>query len=120
MARHTHRDSRFRLFWNCGPCERAHALQWHNAYTEQLYVGECGHTYAFYSVARDHVGSLEPQIPSAQAQITVLPNTPPVLEPIEDRVIHVGQYLVITNVATDMDSPPQPSLSALTREHLRI
>jgi hypothetical protein len=46
-------------------------------YNEQLFVGECGHLYTFYSVARDHVGNVESAVPAPQAFIQVLPNTPP-------------------------------------------
>lgn len=34
-------------------------------------------------------------------------NTPPVLAPVSDRTINAGVTLVITNVATDSDQPPQ-------------
>jgi uncharacterized delta-60 repeat protein len=42
-------------------------------YTEQLYVGEVGHTYSFYSIARDNVGHLEsaPIIPSASTTVVL-------------------------------------------------
>jgi hypothetical protein len=35
------------------------------------------------------------------------PNTPPVLTPVADQTINAGQTLLVTNVATDTDSPPQ-------------
>jgi hypothetical protein len=76
-------------------------------YWEQLFVGECGHTYAFYSVARDNVGHVEAALPAVQAQIFVLPNSPPLLEPLNDRVVAVGERRSITNVATDLDAPAQ-------------
>jgi hypothetical protein len=65
----------------------------------QLFIGECGHTYAFYSVARDNVGNREAAVAAAQAQIYLLPNTPPLLHAITNRVIAVGQSLRITNVS---------------------
>ena len=36
-----------------------------------------------------------------------LPNTSPTLAPIADQIINAGVTLVVTNVATDTDSPPQ-------------
>lgn len=74
------------------------------AYWEQLFVGECGHTYAFYSVARDNVGHIEAAVPALQAHISVLPNQPPVLEAVANRVLAVGQVLVITNVVHEADA----------------
>lgn len=71
---------------------------------ESLFVGQCGHTYRFYSVARDHVGNVEAAIPAAQAAIHVLPNQPPVLAPITNRVMAVGQTLSITNFGFDPDA----------------
>ncbi len=76
-------------------------------YWEQLFVGECGHTYAFRSVARDNVGHVEAALVAAQASISILPNTAPTLEAITNRLIAVGEHLVITNLATDLDLPAQ-------------
>ena len=80
-------------------------------YWEQLYVGECGHTYGFYSVARDNVGNREVGIAAVQAQIYVLPNTPPVLEPVTNCLVAVGQTLSITNRASDADAGQQVTYS---------
>ena len=85
--------------------------QQNTPYWEQLYVGECGHTYAFYSVARDNVGNREVGIAAVQAQIYVLPNTPPVLEPITNCLVAVGQTLSITNRASDADAGQQLTYS---------
>ncbi len=74
---------------------------------EQLFVGECGHSYAFYSVARDNVGNVEPAVPAAQASISLLANTPPVLEAISNRIIAVGQPLKVTNVVTEPNAGQQ-------------
>ncbi len=56
--------------------------------TEATFVGEPGHSYEFYSVARDNAGNLEaiPSVPQAHTQIAG-GNTPPELvNPISDRV----------------------------------
>jgi uncharacterized delta-60 repeat protein len=74
---------------------------------ESLFVGQCGHSYQFYSVARDHVGNVEAATPVAQAAILLLPNQPPVLEPITNRWLAVGQALSITNRASDPDAGQQ-------------
>ncbi|WP_197480191.1 CARDB domain-containing protein, partial [Anabaena sp. 4-3] len=48
--------------------------------TEATYIGEPGHTYAFYSVARDNAGNSQAVPTTAQATIQVLSsNVPPVL-----------------------------------------
>jgi hypothetical protein len=93
---------------NSGPWHRW--LQ-NTPYWEQLFVGECGHTYGFYSVARDNVGNQEAGIAAPQSQIYVLPNTPPVLEPITNRLMAVGQSLSITNRAPDPDAGQQVTFS---------
>jgi hypothetical protein len=80
-------------------------------YWEQLFVGECGHTYAFYSAARDNVGNREVAIAAPQSHIYVLPSTPPVLEPITNRLMAVGQTLSITNHASDPDAGQQLTFS---------
>jgi hypothetical protein len=72
--------------------------------TEQIFVGECGHLYGFYSVARDNVGNREPAVAIAQAQIYVLPNSPPELVGITNRLMAVGQLLSVTNRATEPDA----------------
>jgi hypothetical protein len=45
--------------------------------TSAVYDGEPGHTYAFYSVARDHLGFVEdpPTAPDAQTLVSILPWT---------------------------------------------
>jgi hypothetical protein len=44
---------------------------------------------------------------SVSVDVLVPPNTPPVLASISDQVINAGVTLLITNVATDTDQPPQ-------------
>ncbi len=81
--------------------------------TTGVYSGQAGHTYAFYSIARDNVGNLEsaPAVPDAAT--TVISNHAPVLQPIEDRFARANEMLVITNVATDADLPKQKLTFAL-------
>ncbi len=38
---------------------------------------------------------------------TLAPNTAPVLEPVPDKFVEAGEMLLITNIATDAESPPQ-------------
>jgi hypothetical protein len=78
---------------------------------ESLFVGECGHTYQFYSVSRDHVGNVEAATAVPQAAILLLPNQAPVLEPITNRLMAVGQALTITNRAADADVGQQLTFS---------
>jgi RHS repeat-associated protein len=40
--------------------------------TESLFIGELGHSYAFYSIARDNAGNLEPPPAIPDSHITVL------------------------------------------------
>jgi len=72
-----------------------------------VYPGEPGHTYAFFSLGRDNAGNLgtPPAIPDTITM--VMSNSAPVLEPIPDFTINVGQILIFTNVAHDPDVPPQ-------------
>jgi hypothetical protein len=78
---------------------------------ESLFVGQCGHTYQFYSVARDHVGNVEAATTVPQAAILLLPNQAPVLEPITNRLMAVGQTLTLTNRASDADVGQQLTFS---------
>jgi autotransporter-associated beta strand protein len=47
------------------------------------------------------------QLREVVPQGVLFPNHPPVLEPVSDQTILAGQTLVVTNSATDPDSPPQ-------------
>jgi hypothetical protein len=40
-------------------------------------------------------------------QSTGLPNTPPTFQPVANQIINAGMTLVVTNVASDADQPPQ-------------
>ncbi len=62
-----------------------------------------GHTYAFYSVARDNVGHVEAPPPVPDTQIFILGNDPPVLDPIGNKSIDEGGLLTFIATATDPD-----------------
>ncbi|MBE0544528.1 MAG: immunoglobulin domain-containing protein [Verrucomicrobia bacterium] len=69
--------------------------------TSATFHGENGRLYCFYSIARDEVGHVQTNYTVACTQ--TLSNYPPVIEPIPDQVVVVGQQLVITNRANDPD-----------------
>ena len=69
-----------------------------------IYGGTMGNQYAFYSVARDAAGNVEPAPISPDAQTTVsLANSAPMLAVIADRTINEGDALNLTASATDPD-----------------
>jgi RHS repeat-associated protein len=69
-----------------------------------IYTGEAGHSYAFYSVAVDHVGRRE-FAPAGADTTTTVPfgNTVPVLEPIGNRSVAEGNTFSFTAAAHDPD-----------------
>lgn len=71
--------------------------------TMALFRGDCGHTYAFYSVARDAVGNLESPPPLPDVTLALPANAPPALAPIAETVAHVGRLLLITNQVEHAD-----------------
>ncbi|MEK7678317.1 MAG: hypothetical protein AAB676_21000 [Verrucomicrobiota bacterium] len=74
--------------------------------TNALFPGQSGHTYRFYSVARDYAGNSESKLPTTDAETHVRANTAPVLAAFADQVINENTTLVIANGATDADIPP--------------
>ena len=74
-----------------------------------MFAGRPGHTYAFYSVARDGAGNTEPTHAQADTSTTIAAaaNSQPELAAISDYVIRVNQTLTFTNLATDPDLPGQ-------------
>ncbi len=73
--------------------------------TSATFTGRYGHTYAFYSLAQDNLGSWESKTPTNEAVTAVSNNGPPYLAGISNCLIAVGQRLVITNHAVDPDLP---------------
>ena len=72
---------------------------------EAPFVGEPGHTYAFYSIARDNAGNLEGPPTTPDAQITILTdNTPPSVVLGDDATIIEGAALVRTGSFSDPDA----------------
>jgi hypothetical protein len=95
----------------------APATPWlvNTALTSAQFAGEPGHTYRFYSIARDHAGNLEspPVEPDASAAV---PGLPPVAEPDdyacdEDTVLQVTAAAgVLANDHDPEGAPLQASL----------
>jgi hypothetical protein len=48
------------------------------SHTHETYIGEYGHVYSFYSIARDNVGNIEDKAPIAEATISI--NHKPIAE----------------------------------------
>ncbi|MCX6922940.1 MAG: hypothetical protein NT154_06985, partial [Verrucomicrobia bacterium] len=84
---------------------------WQSASTTNTaaFTGVPGHTYAFYSVARDNVGNLESKLAQAEAQTTVASglNQPPVLNAMQDVTVTDGQEAVVPLSAYDADGTNQ-------------
>jgi hypothetical protein len=53
------------------------AFQTNTIATSAIFTGQVGHTYAFYSIARDLVGNVEPAKTTAEATTTVTADTTP-------------------------------------------
>jgi hypothetical protein len=64
------------------------------------YSGQLGHYYHFYSVAHDNSGNVEGVPSSYQAMTFVSTSRTPILPPIPDQTLIVGNRLVLTNVAS--------------------
>jgi len=65
--------------------------------TSILFTGALGHSYGFYSVARDNVGNEQTTPASLQGQTTI-PTNAPVLAAISNLTINVGQGVALTNM----------------------
>jgi len=65
--------------------------------TSNAFIGDLGSSYAFYTIARDHVGNEEVPPVSAQAHTTIISNAP-LLAPVPNQVASVGAGLVISNM----------------------
>ena len=72
---------------------------------EAPFVGEPGHTYAFYSIARDNAGNVEGPPATPDAQITILTdNTAPSVIPGGDATITEGATLDRRGAFSDPDA----------------
>lgn len=120
----------FVVFWNGEDDIHGSAIQTYDVYVstnggeyvlwldntdlrQATFVGEPGKTYAFYSVAVDNVGNVEPVPATADAVTTVggIANTPPILDLDESSgTIQEGSTLTRSGTATDAD--PGDTLSA--------
>lgn len=76
--------------------------------TAALFQGTNGHSYAFYSVAADAVGNVEPApaVPDAETTVSLV-NSGPSLTAGAGQVVDEGTTVVIGNSATDPDLPVQ-------------
>lgn len=68
-----------------------------------VYHGEAGHTYRFYSLARDNVGNLEPAPPIPDFTTTVSGNTAPRFDGVADESTVVNDTLQVTNTVWDAE-----------------
>jgi RHS repeat-associated protein len=76
--------------------------------TSAIYTGVSGHVYGFYSVATDSAGNQQAVPTAAQASTHIGIVAPPVLSPIGNKIVSVGQQLTFTATATDPNVPPDP------------
>jgi hypothetical protein len=82
--------------------------------TSATFTGALGHTYAFFSVATDHAGLVQPT-PAAQAVTKVLTPIPPPpvtatqIQPIADKQHRLTQILITFSDALDAHSAGQVS-----------
>ena len=72
---------------------------WLNEFTgsSNLFTGELGNSYAFYSQARDMVGNLEATPATAQAETTISTNSP-ILASVSNQTLPVGFPFNFTNL----------------------
>jgi hypothetical protein len=95
--------------------------------TSATYTGQTGHTYAFYSVATDNLGLVQPTSGSAQATTTVTnppppPPPPPPPAPVSVTVVHdeinkkhqVTEVMVTFSGAVNAAEARNPSIYRLT------
>ena len=87
--------------------------------TSEVFHGENGQMYCFYSLARDGTGLVQTDDPVVVCTQT-LTNYPPVIEPIPNQFIAVGRQLLVTNVAWDPDVPLHFNLASGTPEGATI
>lgn len=78
------------------------------ALTQSPFVGESGVEYAFYTVAKDNAGNIEPFAGAPDATILVASaNTPPTIAAVTNRTIPALLPFALQISATDTDAPPQ-------------
>lgn len=75
---------------------------------QDMFIGELGSSYRFFALATDSAGNKNLFPPGPQTQTTVaLVNTAPMLQSVSAQRTKVGDLLVITNRAIDIDLPRQ-------------
>ena len=76
--------------------------------TNAEYQGDLATSYAFYSVATDRAGNRETTPGAGDAWTWAgLANHPPEFDPIAAIQVNVGETLIVTNLAVDLDTPVQ-------------
>ena len=80
--------------------------------TSAIFGGYPSQTYGFYSIARDGAGNVEAAPLVADVIVTTPTNGAPVIDPVGNSFLLVGQQLAITNIAHDPDTPLTFSLVA--------
>jgi hypothetical protein len=65
------------------------------------FVGQPGNTYAFYSIAHDNVGNIQPAPTNADAVTFISSNLPPVIGPITNVVVAPNNPVLVRVKATD-------------------
>ncbi len=68
-----------------------------------LFTGQGGHTYYFYSRARDNAGNIEAAHLTPDAQTLISGNTAPALGNIADQIAQVDSGVCFTNAISDVD-----------------
>jgi Ca2+-binding RTX toxin-like protein len=88
--------------------------------TESTFVGQPGHTYSFYSIARDNAGNVQTKPTSAQATIKVNSQAP-VLSLNQSLTLDEASQFVITNSLLQITDADSSSSNLYYRiEHLPI
>lgn len=92
------------------------AWQANIAANSATYPGQTGHTYAFYSIARDLVGNIEAAKTAAETSTQVVPSSPPVIV-VTETLSRDSQNNVVANVslANTGSSTAQSSLITVAR-----
>jgi len=68
-----------------------------------IYEGEPGHTYRFYSRARDHALNIEDAPATPDTQTVISNNRSPAVGPVPDQFGAVGSRVAFTNVVLDAE-----------------
>jgi uncharacterized repeat protein (TIGR01451 family) len=83
--------------------------------TSGVYTGQPGDTYAFYSVATDHVGNVQPTPSSAQATTSVAPVTTDISQPEDGAQTPITVHEALSSQYSDPDGAAftKPGIAAV-------